>query len=131
MPKFLVRWFIAAVALYAAVRLVPGLSYEGGWQTLAGMALLFGLVNACVRPILGLLSCPLIILTMGIFLLVLNGLMLLLAARLASVFGVPFYVESFGAAFWGALVVSVASFVLNLFFRDEEEAGKRTRPARG
>jgi putative membrane protein len=121
MPKFLVRWFIAALALYAAVRLVPGISYEGGWPTLAGMALLFGLVNAFVRPVLGLLSCPLIILTMGIFLLVLNGSMLLLAARLASVFGVPFYVEGFGAAFWGALVVSLASFVLNLFFREEDE----------
>jgi putative membrane protein len=125
MPKFLMRWFVGAVALYAAVRLVPGLSYEGGWTTLAGMALIFGLVNAFVRPILSLLSCPLILLTMGIFLLVINGFMLLLASRLASVFGVPFYVEGFGSAFWGALVVGAASFLLNLFIRDEEKEEKR------
>ncbi len=121
MPKILVRWFVASLALYVAVQLVPGISYEGGWTTLAGMALVFGLVNAFVRPILSVLSCPLIILTMGIFLLVINGAMLLLASRLASTFGVPFYVEGFGSAFWGALVVSVASFLLNLFFEDEDE----------
>jgi putative membrane protein len=121
MPKVLARWFIASLALYVAVQLVPGISYEGGWTTLAGMALIFGLVNAFVRPMLSVLSCPLIILTMGIFLLVINGAMLLLAARLASIFAVPFYVEGFGSAFWGALVVSVASFMLNLFFEDEDE----------
>lgn len=121
MPKVLARWFIASLALYVAVQLVPGISYEGGWTTLAGMALIFGLVNAFVRPFLSVLSCPLIILTMGIFLLVINGAMLLLAARLASTFAVPFYVEGFGPAFWGALVVSVASFMLNLFFEDEDE----------
>ncbi len=121
MPKVLARWFVASLALYVAVRLVPGISYEGGWITLAGMALIFGMVNAFVRPVLSVLSCPLIILTMGVFLLVINGAMLLLSSRLASIFGVPFYVEGFGSAFLGALVVSAASFLLNLFFEDEDE----------
>jgi putative membrane protein len=121
MPKVVARWFIASLALYVAVRLVPGISYEGGWTTLAGMALIFGLVNAFVRPVLSILSCPLIILTMGVFLLVINGAMLLLASRLASIFGVPFYVEGFGSAFLGALVIGAASFLLNLFFADEDE----------
>jgi putative membrane protein len=121
MPKVLMRWFIASLALYVAVQIVPGISYEGGWTTLAAMALIFGLVNAFIRPILSVLSCPLIILTMGVFLLVINGAMLLLASRLASTFDVPFYVEGFGSAFWGALVVSMASFLLNLFFEDEDE----------
>ena len=121
MLRFLTRWFITAVALYAAVRLVPGITYEGGWTTLAGMALLFGLLNAVVRPILTILSCPLIILTMGVFILVINGALLLAASRLAGVFGVNFYVDGFGPAFWGALVVSVVSFVLNLFIAGEEE----------
>ena len=116
MPKFLLRWFVASVALYVAVRLVPGITYEGGWQTLAGMALIFGLVNAIVRPILAL-----IILTMGVFLMVLNGAMLLLASRLASILGVDFYVMGFGSAFLGALVVSVVSFLMNLFIGNEEE----------
>ncbi len=121
MLRFLTRWFITAVALYAAVRLVPGITYEGGWTTLAGMALLFGLLNAVVRPILTILSCPLIILTMGVFILVINGALLLAASRLAGVFGVNFYVDGFGPAFWGALVVSVVSFALNLFIAGEEE----------
>ncbi|KPL15070.1 MAG: hypothetical protein AMJ93_16925 [Anaerolineae bacterium SM23_84] len=123
--KFLVRWFVASVALYAAVRLVPGISYEGGWTTLAGMALIFGLVNAFVRPVLALLSCPLIILTMGVFMLVINGGMLLLASRLATFFGASFQVDGFGAAFWGALIVSIVSFLLNVFIRGEEEEEKR------
>ena len=93
MPKFLVRWFVAAVALYAAVQLVPGISYDGDWTTLAGVALIFGLVNAFVRPIVSILSCPLVIVSMGVFLLVINGAMLMLASRLAGVFDISFYVE--------------------------------------
>jgi putative membrane protein len=125
--KFLMRWLIAAIALYAAVQLVPGITYEGGWGTLAGMALIFGLVNAFVRPILALMSCPLIIVTMGLFLLVINGAMLLLSTRLAAVFGVNFFVEGFGSAFLGALVVSVVSFLMNMFVADEEEDRRRER----
>jgi putative membrane protein len=60
-------------------------------------------------------------LTMGVFILVINGGMLLLASRLAGVFGVNFYVDGFGPALWGALVVSVASFFLNMFVRDDRE----------
>lgn len=128
MNKFLLRWLIAAIALYAAVQLVPGITYEGGWTTLAGMALIFGLVNAFVRPILALLSCPLIIVSMGLFLLLINGAMLLLATRLATVFGVNFFVEGYGSAFLGALVVSVVSFLMNLLVADEEEDRRRERP---
>lgn len=130
MGKFILRWLIAAIALYAAVQLVPGISYEGGWTTLAGMALIFGLVNAFVRPVLALLSCPLIIVSMGLFLLVINGAMLLLSSRVAAVFAVDFTVEGFGSAFVGALVVSVVSFLMNLFVADEEEDRRRERERR-
>jgi putative membrane protein len=125
MSRFLARWLVTSIALYAAVQLVPGITYEGGWATLAGMALVFGLVNAIIRPILTLLSCPLILLTMGLFILVINGGMLLLASRLAGVFGVNFYVDGFGPAFWGALVVGVVSFLLNMFVRDDREHEER------
>jgi putative membrane protein len=121
MGKFLVRLLITALALYAAVQLVPGISYDGNWTTLAGMALAFGLVNALVRPFLTLLSCPLILLTLGLFTLVINAAMLLLATRLADLFGVSFYVSGSGAAFWGALVISIVSFLMNLIMRDEHE----------
>ena len=88
---------------------------------LVAAALIFGFVNAVVRPILGLLTCPLIVLTMGLFILVLNGLMLLLAAWLADLLGVAFFVDGFRAAFWGALVVSVVSFLVNLFLGDRDD----------
>jgi putative membrane protein len=121
MNKFVLRWLITGIALYAAVQLVPGITYEGGWTTLAGMALIVGLLNAFVRPLLALMSCPLIIVTMGLFILVLNAAVFLLAARVASVFGVSFFVSGFGSAFWGALVVGIVSFFMNLWVRDKEE----------
>jgi putative membrane protein len=121
MRRFLLRWLITAVALYVAVRLVPGITYDGDWATLAGMALIFGLVNALVRPLLTLLSCPLILLTLGLFILVINGAMLLLAARLGDLLGVRFYVQGFSSAFWGALVISIVSFLANLLLCEEHE----------
>ena len=121
MKKFLLRLLITALALYAAVQLVPGIHYDGDWTTLAGMALVFGLVNALVRPLLTVLSCPLIILSLGLFTLVINAAMLLLATRVAGLFGVTFSVQDFVAAFWGALVISITSAILSVFLHEEEE----------
>ena len=121
MRGFLLRWLVTALGLYAAVQLVPGIDYEGGWTTLAGMALVFGLINAFVRPILTVLSCPLILLTLGLFTLVLNGVLLLWASRVAGFFGVSFYVDGFGPAFWGALVISVVSILVNSLIREDHE----------
>jgi putative membrane protein len=114
MRKLLLRWLINAVAVYAAISLIPGVSAEGGWGVYLWMALLLGLANALIAPIIKMLTCPLIILTLGLFTLVINGLMLWLASVLASMLGIAFYVEGFGAAFWGALVISVVSFVLSV-----------------
>jgi putative membrane protein len=75
----------------------------------------FGLLNAVVRPILAFLTCPLVLLTLGLFLLVLNGLMLWLTAMLSTGLGLGFAVDGFWPAFLGALVVAVTSAVLNLF----------------
>jgi putative membrane protein len=128
MNKLVVRWLITALALYVAVRFVPGISYDGDWTVLVGMALVFGLVNAVVRPVLSLLTCPFIIATLGLFVLVINGVMLLVASRLAVGLGVPFHVDGFGPAFWGALVVSVVSVLLNSLVVDEpRRAEKRQR----
>ena len=122
--KLLLRWLITAVALAAAVAVVPGIRVESdrAWLTVAAMAIILGLVNAVVRPILKLLSCPLILLTLGLFLLVINALTLWLASRLASgVLSVPFYVDGFRPAFLGGLIISVVSFILSLFLIDERE----------
>ena len=111
--RLLIRIVVNAVALWAATLLVQGISTRGGFGTLLLVALVFGCVNALIRPFLSLLSCPLIILTLGLFTLVLNALMLQLTAWIGRGLGIDFRVESFLAAFLGALVVTVVSTVLS------------------
>ncbi|MCB0156232.1 MAG: phage holin family protein [Anaerolineae bacterium] len=121
--KLLIRWVITGLSLLAAAWLVPGIRVDDGnaWVAVAVMAIILGLVNAIVRPVLTLLSCPLIILTLGLFVLVINGLTLWLASTIAvSWFGVGFYVDGFWAAFLGALIVSVVSVILSTFVKDDE-----------
>lgn len=117
----LLRWAITALALFVAAWLVPGIRVEReGWTVFAVMAAILGLVNAFVRPLLKLLSCPLIILTLGLFILVVNGITLWLASAIAvNWFHVGFHVDSFGAAFLGALIVSIVSVILTAILRDE------------
>lgn len=119
--KLLLRWVILSFALFVAAWLVPGIRVrQDAWTAYAAMALILGLVNAVVRPFLKLLSCPLILLTLGLFVLVINGFALWLAARIAlDWFGVGFYVDGFGSAFFGALIVSIVSVILNLLLKDE------------
>jgi len=115
---FLIRLLVNAAALWVATRIVPGVSYSGGALPLLGVALVFGVVNAVISPVLKILTFPIIILTLGIFALVINGLMLMLTSGLSSALGLGFHVRGFWAAFWGALVVSLVSTILSLFFRD-------------
>jgi putative membrane protein len=114
MRKLILRWVINAVAVYAAMRLVPGITAEGGWTVYLWMGLILGLVNALIAPIIKLLTCPLIILSLGVFTLVINAAMLLLASSLAEALGLGFYVDGFGSAFWGAIVISLVSFALSV-----------------
>ena len=111
---FLIRLLVNAAALWVATRLVPGVSYDGGALPLLGVALVFGVVNAFLRPIAKILTFPLIIVTLGIFALVINGLMLWLTSSLSSALGLGFQVSGFWAAFWGGLVVSVVSTILSM-----------------
>src|SRR5690349_13456905 len=115
---FLVRLLVNAAALWVATRLVPGVTYTGEWLPFFGVALVFGAVNAVVRPVTKVLTFPLIILTLGIFLLVLNGLMLWLTGRISSALGLGFHVRGFTAAFLGALVVSIVSTILSMLVKD-------------
>ena len=118
MNRFLLRWLINAVALYVAARIVPGIQVGDSVLAVLGVALVFGLVNALIRPLLSLLTCPLIILTLGLFTLVINAVMLLLTSGLSRAVGLSFVVEGFWPAFWGALVVSIVSFVMTLVFHE-------------
>ena len=109
------RLLINAAALWAATRIIPGISFNGQWSTLIIVALIFGVLNASVRPLLWFMTLPLLIVTLGLFTFVLNALMLWLTGAVSDWLGLGFQVEGFGAAFLGAVVVSVVSFLLSLF----------------
>ncbi|MBK5188311.1 MAG: phage holin family protein [Gemmatimonadaceae bacterium] len=118
--KFLMRIVITAIALWAATRFVSGITFHGNWLGIAGVALVFGVLNSFVRPILTFLSFPLLIVTLGLFTFVLNAVMLLLTSALSSKLGIDFHVAGFWAAFWGAIVVGIVSFLLSMFLPDDE-----------
>ena len=115
---FLVRLLVNAAALWVATALVPGLTYRGGSLPFLGVALVFGVVNATLGPVAKILTFPLIIVTLGIFALVINGLMLWLTSSLSEALGLGFHVRGFWAAFFGALVVSILSTVLSMAIKD-------------
>jgi putative membrane protein len=115
---FLLRLLINAAALWVAVQIVPGVLYQGHWLALILVALVFGVLNASVRPLLKLFTFPLLILSLGLFTLVINAFMLLLTSWVSSWLNLGFQVTGFWAAFWGALVVSIISLLLSLFVGD-------------
>ena len=106
---FLQRWIISTVAVLVATHLVRGIHYEK-WEDLLIATLVLGLLNTFLRPILLLLSLPLLIFTLGLFTLVINALLLLLVDWLLKS---TFHVDGFKSAFWGALVISLVSLLLN------------------
>ncbi|MCU0490755.1 MAG: phage holin family protein [Chloroflexaceae bacterium] len=116
--RLLLRWLISSLALFAADWIVPGIDFSGpGWQ-IGVVALVFGLLNALLRPLLLLLTCPLVLLTLGLFGLVINALLLGLTSALANELGIAFHVADFWAAFFGGLVISLVSLLLNVLAGD-------------
>jgi len=122
----LIRLLITACALWVAVELVPGITYSGTPVSFLILALIFGAINALLRPLLLLLSLPLLILTLGLFTFVVNAILLLLTSGVAAALGFPLRVVGFGPAFWGALVITIVSTALSLFVA-REKAAKETR----
>jgi putative membrane protein len=116
--SFLVRLLVNAAALWVATRLVPGVSYTGGWLPLFAVALVFGFVNAFIRPVARLLAFPVILLTLGVFSLVINAFMLWLTSALSAQLGLGFRVDGFWSAFLGALVVSIVGTLLALMVNE-------------
>ncbi len=112
---FLLRLLINAAALWAAIQLVDGIEHRGKWWSLLFVALVFGLLNASIKPLLKLLSLPIIILTLGLFLFVINALMLLLTGWVSGLFNLGFYVDGFWDAFFGGLIISIVSLLLSMF----------------
>jgi putative membrane protein len=127
--RFFIRLVVNAIALLAAAWLVPGIVVSGGAGTYLAIALIFGVVNATIGTVLKVMTCPLIVLTLGLFTLVINGLMLQWSAWWAQLFGLGFSVSGFWAAFFGALIVSVVSAALSLLVGDAKVEAKTSGPA--
>src|SRR4026207_1645289 len=121
---FLIRLLVNAGALWVATQLVNGVTYSGEGLGLLGVALVFGVVNAFIRPVAKILTFPLIIVTLGLFALVVNGLMLWLTSSLSTTLGLGFHVSGFWPAFFGALVVSIVSALLSLSIRPLRDDGR-------
>src|SRR3989440_8258718 len=115
MQHFVFRWAITTFAVFVAAPIV-GLSYNNSVPCLLGASLLLGIVNAFVRPILLILSAPLILLSLGFFIFVVNGLMLLAVGQVVPCFRVP----GFWSAVFGAIIISIVSWLLSAFFRGSD-----------
>ena len=115
MTAFLIRWLVTTIAVFAAEKIIPGIHCHSA-GALLGASLLLGIINAFVRPILLLLSIPFIILTMGLFILVVNALMQMLVAQIIP----SFAVDGFWSAFFGSIVISFVSWILSSFFRSSD-----------
>jgi putative membrane protein len=122
--SIIVRLLINAAALWVATRLVDGLSFTGTPLTLCGVALVFGVLNAVLRPILKFFTFPFFIVTLGLFTFVLNAVMLLITSAASDALELGFHVNGFFPAFIGALVVTVVSFVLSLFTGSSDDKKK-------
>lgn len=120
--SLLLRLLINAAALYAATRVVTGISFTGTVPALLGVSFVFGLVNTLVKPIISFFSLPAIFLTLGLFLLVINAVMLLLTSSLSTTLGLGFSVQGFWSALVGSIVVSVVSMLLGVFVDDEKKS---------
>lgn len=121
-PSFIMRWLINAAAIWAAIELVNGITpIQAGVENILIIALIFGLVNALIRPIIMFMTCPLIILTLGLGTLLVNTAMFALAGEIGARFDVGFTVDGFWPAFWGALVVSIVSAVLSTVLGEKRD----------
>ena len=120
MQRYFIKWLVNTIAIILAVKYVPGMVYNGEWWGILVVGLIFGLINTVIRPFIKLFTLPLLIFSLGLFTFVINAMMLSLTSWLSDKFHLGFYVESFGAAFFGALVISITSLVLSCLIPSED-----------
>lgn len=120
MQNLIIRILVNAVALWVAARLVTGISLTTEFWPMLGVAVVFGLLNALIKPIAMILSLPFLILTLGLFTLVINALMLMLTAALLAALDV----SGFWAAFWGAILISLVSLLFSMVLPDRRRTGE-------
>ncbi len=121
MQNLIIRLFVNAVALWVAAQLVGGIELAGEFWAIMLVAAVFGIVNALIRPVLLLLSLPLLVITLGLFTLVVNALMLMLTAALVGALSVA----GFWPALWGSLLISVVSFLFSVILPEAGEMGSQ------
>ena len=121
MTRFIIRLAINAIALYLAVLILPGIELRDNYVSILWLALIFGLVNALVRPLLQFLTCGLILLTLGLFTLVINAFMFYLTAIIGQSFDIGLLISDpvWWNSFLGALVVSIVSIIMTAILKDE------------
>jgi putative membrane protein len=112
--RYILQWLITSLAIFAAFSLVPGITFTGNGYEIGIIAMIYSVINLLIRPVLTLITCPMIILTLGMFTVIINGVLLLITADLAKYFGIDFQIETFFTALIGAVVISLTTFVLNL-----------------
>ena len=128
--RFLIRIVVSAIALAVAAAVVPGIavttaSLESKTLTLIAVALIFGVVNAILKPIVKTVGCAFYVLTLGLIALVVNALLLWLTSYLAGKLKLPFHITGFWAAFWGAIIVGVVGWLLSVVVRDRDQEEER------
>lgn len=133
--RFLLRVLVSAAALGVATWAVSGITLPAasGWSkagTLLVVALIFGIINATLKPLIKVVGCAFYVLTLGLVALVVNGLLLWLTSWVAGKLSLPFHITGFWAAFWGAIIVGLVSWVLNLFTRDKRSHDDEPPPVR-
>ena len=129
MTKFILRWVINAIALYLAVWLLPGIDLEGGLISIVWLALILGLINALFAPLLKFLTCPLILLTLGLFTLVINSFVFWLTSVIGQSFDLALIINDpvWWNAFLGGLIVTIVSVAMTMILKDELR-GRRRKP---
>jgi putative membrane protein len=133
--KFLLRVAVSAAALGVATAAVPGivLLAGSGWSklgTLLAVALIFGLINATLKPLIKIVGCAFYVLTFGLAALFVNGLLLWLTSVIAGELTLPFHVNGFWPAFWGAIIVGLVSWLLHLVIGDDRPQDREPPPVR-
>jgi putative membrane protein len=126
--KLVIRWLIIIMALFVAEWLLVDIRVEGteGWIAFSVMAVVLAFANAIIRPLLVFFSCGCILLTMGLFMLVVNALTLWISSYISvNWLGIGFYVDGFWPAFWGSIIISVVSYVLSMVLLDKRERTRR------
>lgn len=121
LKNFFIRWLINTIAIMVAVKIVPGIAYSGDWWGILLVGVIFGLVNAYIRPLIQIFALPLLVLSLGLFTFIINALMLGITSWLSLQFSLGFSVAGFKAAFLGALIVSFVSMTLTCMMPPEKK----------